>query len=246
MKNYYLGFRIAISLLSTIPLIGYHRFEAEKSGYAVLFYPLVGLIFGILIFILQPLLSAFLPVTFVPFLLFAFFVYLSGAIHLDGLVDTADAYLSRQPNRAMEILKDPNVGGLGAVFLILFLLLKGAAFYHLESLLMFMVIPMLSRLGACIAVFSFPYISKGGMGESFKNGFNAYQLILAFIFSVLVGITLLEYSVFLPLVTLMLITTGYFGLKFKRYFGGLNGDMYGFIIEMNELFLLIFALVLIT
>lgn len=244
MKNYYLGLRMAISLLSTIPFIGYHRFDVEKAGYAVLFYPFIGLIFGAIIYMLEALLSAFLPSTFIPFLLFVFFVSLSGAMHLDGLVDTADAYLSRQPERAMEILKDPNVGGLGAVFLILFLLLKGAAFYHLESLLVFMVIPMLSRLGACIAIYGFPYISKGGMGERFKNGFSVYQLLLTTVFSLVVGISLLESSVFLPLFVIMLITTGYFSLKFKRCFGGLNGDMYGFIIEMNELLLLITALVL--
>lgn len=244
MTNYLLGFRMAIGLLSTIPFLGYHRFDPQKAGYAVIFYPAIGLLFGALIFLAGMLLEMFFPPTFTPFLLFVLFVYLSGAIHLDGLVDTADAYLSRQPDRAMEILKDPNVGGLGAVFLILFLLLKCAAFHHLESLLVFMAIPMLSRLGGCIAIFFFPYISKGGMGESFKSGFKSHQLILAFGFCLLAGITLLESFIFFTLLGITLITTLYLGYRFKRYFGGLNGDMYGFIIEMNELILLISALAL--
>jgi adenosylcobinamide-GDP ribazoletransferase len=100
-------------------------------GDAAPFYPVIGLLLGCVLAALAAA-GLWLGLTAMPVagvlavVLLGVWVWSTGALHLDGLTDCADAWVggigSRQ--RSFEILKDPHVGAMGVVALILVLLAK--------------------------------------------------------------------------------------------------------------------------
>ncbi len=126
--------RLALSLLTTLPVGRLKNPTPSDLGRAALAYPLVGLLLGGLVALgalpLQqgpPLLGAAL--------LLLLWVLLTGALHLDGLADTADAWVGSHGarQRALTLLKDPLCGPMGVTALIGLLLVKLAALSALLS-----------------------------------------------------------------------------------------------------------------
>jgi adenosylcobinamide-GDP ribazoletransferase len=136
------GLRLAVTLLTAIPLPGGRRAGQDAPGrraaaWAMAWAPLVGVglgaaAAGVLILATRyghagSLLSAALAVTVL--------AALSRALHLDGLADTADGLGSRQPAaRALEIMKQSDVGPFGVVVLVLTLLLQVSALARADQL----------------------------------------------------------------------------------------------------------------
>jgi adenosylcobinamide-GDP ribazoletransferase len=119
--------RAAIALLTRLPV---HPDEAMSSGAAA--FPVVGIIVGVVGLVplalgggAQPVLASLLAV--------AAMTVLTGALHLDGLADTADALLAPDPTSAARARKDPAVGPGGAVALILVLATEVAALASLVA-----------------------------------------------------------------------------------------------------------------
>ncbi len=233
-RNAFRGFSLAISMLSTLPFFRVHDFFKGINGYAVMFYPLVGLILGSLLYLFHYVLEPFLPSTHLHILLFALWVLLTGALHLDGLSDTLDA-LFVPKERAAEVMKDPHVGAMGMIFTGVFLLLKASALVHLEALWALPLILMLSRFNTVIAIYFFSYIRKEGMSTLAKAEFTQTQFIFSAFF---MGVTAFFFPAGFLLAAASLLCLFLFKLWFTQRFGGFSGDLYGFMIEVSELVLL--------
>src|SRR5690606_32208859 len=97
-------------------------------GRSLLFYPLVGGLFGVLLLAFNALLDG-APLMLHAALLLTAWVLLSGGLHLDGLADSADAWLGGfgDRERTLTIMKDPRSGPIAVVTLVLVLLLKFSA-----------------------------------------------------------------------------------------------------------------------
>lgn len=235
-----MGFSLAISMLTTIPFFRVHDFFKGINGYAVMFYPLVGFLLGGILYGLSLILEPYLPSTHLHIILFALWVLLTGALHLDGLSDAIDAlFVSKE--RADEVMKDPHVGAMGMTFTGIFLILKASALWHLEALWTLPMILMFARFNTVLAIYFFSYIRKDGMSTLAKQEFTLSQLIFS---ALIVVIT----AFFFPAGLILLLTSLLFLLFFKVWFtsrfGGFSGDLYGFMIEGTELILLHVILVL--
>lgn len=133
-----------------------------------LFYPLVGLVIGGLLCALQLVLGETNSGVQAALLL-VLWVGLTGALHLDGLADLADAWIGGQGNRSrtLDIMKDPASGPAGVTAVVLILLVKFAA---LDSLLSdgewstLLTVPMLGRSGMLAALCYLPYVRSDGIG----------------------------------------------------------------------------------
>ncbi len=232
--NSFKGFALAVSMLSTLPFFRVHNFFRGINGYAVMFYPLIGLLLGGLLWLSYAMLVPYFPAEHLKIFLFVLWIILTGALHLDGFSDTVDG-LFVPVERAETVMKDPHAGGMGMIFSITFLIFKASALWHLEALYLLPLIMMLSRYNAVLAIYFFPYIRKAGMSTLAKQEFTPTQLALVSLMVLLAlfiwpqGWLLLGFS----LLTLLLI---------KRFFikrlGGFSGDIYGFLIEVTELVLL--------
>jgi cobalamin 5'-phosphate synthase/cobalamin synthase len=234
MKNIFAGFSLAINMLTTLPFFKVHKFFDGINGYAVMFYPLVGFILGSVLYALNYFLEPYFAATHLHIILFALWVLLTGALHLDGLSDAIDAlFVSKK--RAIEVMKDPHVGAMGMTFTGVFLLLKASALWHLEALWALPLILMYARFNVVLAIYFLPYIRENGMSTLAKKEFTSTQLLVSTLIIVLVA---LVFTKGLILLAISLLSLFFFKIWFTKRFGGFSGDLYGFMIEGTELILL--------
>ena len=231
MKNILKGFALSVSMLTTIPFFRVHDFFKGINGYAVMFFPFIGLLLGVILTGMHHLLDDHIVQTHLNIIIFVSLILLSGALHLDGFADTVDGlYVKKE--KALKVMSDPHIGAMGMIITAGFLILKASIFFHIESLYLLVVVLMLSRFNAVLAIYFFPYIG-GGMAKLAKDEFNTTQLVLASVFVISLAVYFSWVLLVVSLASVLIIS-----LFFTKRYGGLSGDIYGFIIEVSELVLL--------
>lgn len=164
----------------------------------------------------------------------------TGALHLDGLADTADGLFScRDRERMLEIMKDSRIGTMGAVAIIMVLIIKVFSVYSLKNPLYLLLIPAYARFGMVFGISHFKYAREQGTGAAFFGGYSPMVFVqgLALIaISWFLGVNgfiaiNLAYALFLVLITRL----------YKAKIGGITGDMLGAMGEACEAFLLLVA-----
>lgn len=163
-------FLIALQFLTCLPVRLRSMPEPQQIGRSLLYYPLVGLLLGGLLCLFGIALgNAAAPLNAA--LLLAAWVWLTGALHLDGLADSADAWVGGfgDRERTLAIMKDPRSGPVAVAVLVLLLLLKFVALWTLieqGNLLALLAVPLLGR-GAMLGLFlTTPYVRPGGLGQA--------------------------------------------------------------------------------
>lgn len=159
---------IAVQFLTRLPVRLPGMPAPEQVGRSLLWYPLVGLLLGALLLAAQALLSQ-QPAVLQAALLLTLWVALSGGLHLDGLADTADAWVGGYGDRerTLAIMKDPRSGPIAVVMLVLLLLLKFAALLVLlqaGQTLALLLAPWLGRSALPLLLRSTAYVRPGGLG----------------------------------------------------------------------------------
>ncbi len=225
---------IALQFLTVLPIRLKEAPAGDALGRSLLFYPLVGLLMGLLLVGLAWMLADTPGLTRAAILL-AFWVLLSGGLHLDGLADCADAWAGGlgDRERTLAIMKDPRAGPAALVTVLVVLLLKFAAIDDLVSTghkWALAVPPLLGRSAALGLFVTTAYVRPGGLGEALARHVprRAGQMM---VLSVLVCVMLagglwpvaVGLSLFLGLRTMML-----------RRIGGFTGDTAGALIELTE------------
>lgn len=122
----------AFQFLSRFPVKAELEFTPELMTRSTLFYPVVGLCIGTCVWIAAWLSGFLLPPAPSAVLVLTIWVWLTGGLHLDGWMDSADALLSyRSRERMLEIMKDSRVGAMGVIACVLLLMLKATLLYSL-------------------------------------------------------------------------------------------------------------------
>ncbi|MGH8382959.1 adenosylcobinamide-GDP ribazoletransferase [Pseudomonas sp.] len=168
-----LAFWIALQFLSSLPVRLPGMPSPEQLGRSLLFYPVVGLLFGVLLWGLNAVLDGS-PLLLHTALLLSAWVMLSGGLHLDGLADSADAWLGGfgDRERTLEIMKDPRSGPIAVVTLVLVLLLKFCALLVLVERgqgPLLILAPLLGRAALLGLFLSTPYVRAGGLGQALAD-----------------------------------------------------------------------------
>ena len=169
MKPFY-PLLLAIQFLTQIPVRLKQTYGEREVGASLLYYPLVGLLLGALLAGLNSLLHG-VPVLLHAALLLAAWVVMTGALHLDGLADSVDAWLGGIGNRerTMAIMKDPYAGPAAVVAVVLVLLLKFSALVGLMQCdngwaLLWPL--LLARSAMPLLFLTTPYVRPGGLGSA--------------------------------------------------------------------------------
>ncbi|SDC00807.1 cobalamin-5'-phosphate synthase [Paenibacillus sp. UNCCL117] len=179
----------ALQFLTRLPVpvkLDYHDALFRRS---VIFYPLAGWLLGTLTAAFGVLLADVLelPASVTAALTLGCWVALSGALHLDGLMDTADGVLShRSRERMLEIMKDSRVGAMGVIVCVLVLLLKWTLLAELlpesgsvgaSSWLLLPLVTLWSRWFMAAAIWGWPYArsrqasgTEDGTGTGINSG----------------------------------------------------------------------------
>jgi cobalamin 5'-phosphate synthase/cobalamin synthase len=239
---------LAVTFLTGIPLKVEGEVSAGDLWGSMGWYPLVGLGMGLAAWAVYAGLVSFLPWLVAATLVVILLELLNRGLHLDGLMDTADGVLSGAPReRALEIMKDHNVGAMGVAAAVLLLVLKVAALGALTRA--DAAAPLLA--GWCAAralpalnVYWWPYARPAGTGEAFTRehtpgplqlagGLLAAGVVVAGLAGLWVGAAGAWYAGLVVAVVSMGVALGVQAVVAKRL-GGLTGDVYGMGIELAE------------
>ncbi|MBT2296446.1 adenosylcobinamide-GDP ribazoletransferase [Pseudomonas fluorescens] len=237
-----LPFWIALQFLSSLPVRLPGMPEPAQLGRSLLCYPLVGLLFGGLLWGLDAMLLG-TPLLLHGALLLTAWVLLSGGLHLDGLADSADAWLGGfgDRERTLLIMKDPRSGPIAVITLVLVLLLKFAALLALieqRQTLALILVPVLGR-GALLGIFlTTPYVRAGGLGQALADHLprhTGWQVVLA----CAVGCVLV--AGWTGAASLLIALAVFIGLRqmMLRRLGGCTGDTAGALLELLEMVVLV-------
>ncbi|CAI8770336.1 Adenosylcobinamide-GDP ribazoletransferase [Pseudomonas sp. IT-196MI5] len=237
-----LPFWIALQFLSSLPIRLHGMPEPRELGRSLLFYPLVGLLFGAILWAVNWLLLG-TPTLLHAALLLSVWVLLSGGLHLDGLADSADAWLGGfgDRERTLTIMKDPRSGPIAVVTLVLVLLLKFTALLALigqPHSLALIIVPLIGRSALLGLFLTTPYVRAGGLGQALADHLprSAGRQVLAV--SALACVLIAGLS---GVVAVVLAALGFVWLRqvMLRRLGGTTGDTAGAMLELLEVAVLV-------
>jgi len=242
-----LNFLAALSFLTVIPLPRRREVSPEQVGKSLVYFPVVGIIIGLILAGLYWLLRLILPSAVVSGLLLIFLVVLTGGLHLDGFVDTCDAIAGHKtPEARRQIMRDSRAGALGMVGVCCLLIVKYVSLNSVpESLMMATLglMPVVSRWVMVYAIFAHPYARSSGLGKVFKEMASRRRFVVATLIAVAVAIALAR----LPGLIIMLgvwVIAAAMAAYLKGKFSGLTGDTYGAMNEVAEVSVLILVCLL--
>ncbi len=236
------AFLIALQFLTRIPVTVKGNIEEEDLLKSVYFYPLIGLIIGIVLLIINQLVSGVMPSGVKPTVILASLVFLTGGLHMDGFMDTMDALGSgAKKEKALEIMKDSRVGAFGVLGAVILLIVKLSFLQNLSINLFpvaLLVMPILSRLAVVASMPMADYAREGyGLGKVMIDKVSWKQVLVAAVFSLLIVFPVIGFkvlSISAVLMIFLMLWNGYL----KRKIGGITGDTLGATIEMTEVVIL--------
>lgn len=244
-------FLAALGFLTRIPVPGDGEVDSHGLSQSIIFFPVVGGIIGAANAGLYLILEPFIPRTVLSVLIIALPIFLTGGIHFDGLLDSADGLFSgRSRERSLEIMRDSRVGSMGVIAGILNVMLR----YSVLNALPGAILPGLlitqavtGRWVMSLALHIFPYARKeGGLGQ----GFTEEKGIINITLSTLLAITIICLTNGPTGIVIALIVGGLsllVAVWAARKLGGLTGDVYGALNEVAEnIFLLLWLVGSIT
>ncbi len=248
-----MSFLAALRFLTVIPLPGRREVSQEEIGRSIVYFPVVGVIIGLVLAGLSWLLSLALPSMVVNALLLVALAVIPGALHLDGFIDTCDGLGTHQtPETRWRIMSDSRVGGFGIIGAVLLLLVKYVSLNSVPVTLLMatlVLMPLVSRWAMVYAIFAYPCAKPSGLGKVYKQGVGWRRFTLATIITLGVAMGLARwaniayfYLAGLAIMGGIWVIVVAVAAYLKRKFAGLTGDTYGAINEVAEVGTLILIL----
>ena len=253
---------IALQFLTRLPLFLTPHFTPAAAARSLAWFPFAGLVIGFLL-ILTTGVSLLLPTLPAAVVVLAVWSALSGGLHLDGWMDTADGVLShRNREQMLEIMKDSRVGAMGVIAGVLLMLFKFSLLTvvlepHTDrsTWLWLMTIPVWSRWWMCVAIVLWPKARAGSGMAALFDGAGKRELIRATVsaFILAVAATLIGGIPAGAAISGALLSLGVCvavgsaaAWWLTRKLGGLTGDTYGAMNELLEAVLLCLLVVMYT
>lgn len=232
---------VAFSMYSKIP-VPQIEWKKENMRFALCYFPLVGAVTGLIVW-LWSLISGYLGVGTV--LSTAVFVLIpvavSGGIHLDGLLDTADALSSWQTReRRLEILKDSHAGAFAIIVCCSYFLAAFAVWSEADAgsvqilTLGFVLSRALSGFGIC----TFPCAKNTGLAATFANAADrkkARVCLLLEAAACMAAMIWLDWRRGIAAAAAAVIVCALCRRMALKKFGGITGDIQGFFLQVCEL-----------
>ncbi|TAN05475.1 MAG: adenosylcobinamide-GDP ribazoletransferase [Rhodanobacteraceae bacterium] len=233
------GLLVAIGFLTRIPVPASAFEDGAARERSLAWYPLVGaLIGGVLVALAwglrdaAPLLRAAL--------LLAAWIALTGAMHLDGLADSADAWVGGMGDRArtLAIMQDPASGPMGVTAIVAVLLLKFAALASASASAWpaLLLASLLARAMLVALFLATPYVRPGGLGDALQRAPRT-ACGLALLASVIV-VACCGLRGVVALAAALLVLALWRRACLARL-GGCTGDTAGALVEMVEVAVLV-------
>ncbi|MDR1606984.1 MAG: adenosylcobinamide-GDP ribazoletransferase [Deltaproteobacteria bacterium] len=233
-------FRQTLSFLTICPAPSGPPLTAEELSRSSGYFPLVGLVLGLIFALFWLILGSLGPPESVKAILVAIAaIVMTRGFHLDGLADTADALLShRSTEEKLAIFKDCHLGVFGVTAIVLDLLLKvnllEVALASPRGLTALILVPVWGRLAASLVAYLTNYVRpSGGLGQNIINGAGRPEALLALVSAFIISLWggLLGLAVF----GLTIIISLALAMVWRLALGGTTGDLLGASVELGEI-----------
>lgn len=254
----------ALRFLTIIPIrLGWEEeIQPQRTGVVMSLFPLVGLIIGLLLVLVYIPLVKLFPVSLADALVIVTFIVITGALHLDGLADSADGILGGwDASRRLEIMKDSRIGVFGVLSLLIVLGLKYLSFHEIggyittnstfleaylpvydscaEKATILLMLPVVGRWSQVLAagIYSYARNEPGTAWALINNTHLRHSIVASIVPILLAGFLLGEKGLIITaiLAGFVLIQASYINVRI----GGLTGDTLGAINEVTELLFLL-------
>ena len=238
--------RLAASFLTIVPFISGRALDNESVAASLGWFPLVGFAIAVALSLEDLLLARFFDLTVRSILIVLSLTIVTGALHLDGLADTADALgAGRDRERALVILRDSRIGSFGAAAIFFALALKVVALATLAGARRYTAIFAavgLARWAMVAVAGRIPYLRADGAGSAIlASGSEPRNLTIASLTVVAAMLPLASRTVLGAILAAIAITLAIRAF-YRRWLGGVTGDLIGACGELVEIaVLLIFA-----
>lgn len=236
------SFLVALQFLTIIPVPLKLLPDNKTIGHSLLYYPLVGLIIGLLLALTGWIGNGMLASLHAAIVL-AVWIILTGALHLDGLADSVDAWVGGlgDRNRTLAIMKDPCCGPFAVVTLVVILLIKFIALEQLirtESWVGLTLIPVVARTSLILLFLTTPYVRENGLGSLLSRNLPRRASIITILLSVAFVLIIMGTIAFWLLLSVVSIFYILRKLMLRRI-GGATGDTAGALVEITETAMLV-------
>jgi adenosylcobinamide-GDP ribazoletransferase len=229
-------FLTAVRFLTILP-VGKRYPSGEELAASQGFFPLVGLLLGLALAGIDAGMSLIWPGVLSSAFLLVFLLVMTGAIHVEGFLDTCDGLLGgHSREQRLEIMHDKHVGAYAVAGGISLVLLKWAALLSIPQPARFSILalfPVLSRWSMALVLRVFPYARSKGLGFAFHPGATWARAGIAAGIAVAASVLLSGIGGLL-LFIIVSLTAWLLGMGMSRLLGGLTGDTYGAINEIAE------------
>jgi adenosylcobinamide-GDP ribazoletransferase len=234
----------ALVFYTTIPLPQHWPLEFSRIAR---WAPWVGLLIGGFVFgvnaglqllPLSPLVRAVLVT--------AFWLCLTGGLHLDGVMDTADGLAVPDPERRLSVMSDSRSGAFGVMAAIFLILLKVGAIAQLSPTQssVLVIAPIWGRWAQVLAIAQYPYLKAEGKGAFHRRNLKLPQdlwpslILLAITSGISITLHLGDWTDWCGIAVAGFFISWGVGAWFNHRLQGMTGDSYGAIVEWTEAFII--------
>lgn len=235
---------LAIGFLTKLPIPKKVAFSSSKLADGLFYAPLVGVLIGALLVLVNILTSLFLPNYIVAAIVLVFYVYITGGLHIDGLGDLGDGLFSGRSNAAFyQVMKDSRLGTGGFLNIIFVLFFDYLFLLEIMNWKVLLFLPVAGRLGMLLGAIigSYPkdYEGSGKLFINCRNFKNSWWLLLV-TFSFL--FFLFNWQGLLISISLLVLTFILVRIWSKRL-DGITGDMLGALVEYTQVAFLLLLII---
>src|SRR5271169_3918502 len=238
--------QLAFSFLTILPVIDTRPASEDAVAASFTWFPIVGFLLGAALVGEDWILAHVFAQVIRSVLIILSLTVVTGAIHLDGLADTADALgAGRDRARALDILRDSRVGTFGASAIFFDLTLKILALSTLAGTRRYaalIIAPTLARYAMLMVGLGLPYLRESGAGSALLNGQSlGWRRRVAVLFLIIASAMVLSpfptAAVFALTVAIAIAFAMH--LFYRRWLGGVTGDLIGACGEIVEIAVLL-------
>jgi adenosylcobinamide-GDP ribazoletransferase len=231
------AFLAAVRFLTVLPLPAGGPDAARDLGRSARFFPAIGILAGLAMAGLDALLGTLVSPWPGSVLVVLAMAGISGGLHLDGLADTADGFLSSRPReRVLEIMRDSRIGSMGVLAIVGVLLLKTAALATVPAgrrWATLLLMPLAGRTALVLELNLLPYARPAGLGTTFQTYKTPWDALVAIGLLAGIGYATVGQRGLLAAAGTVLVTV-LVSVWCRRRIGGFTGDTLGAACEISE------------